>query len=56
MVIGRFIASGSGAPCHRCGKNIKVGADVYYATNDLWDDAGRTCGDCVTFDLFGGAA
>lgn len=54
-MIGRFIASGPGAPCHRCGKNIKVGADVYYDGPRL-DDEVRTCGECVTFDLFGGAA
>lgn len=54
-MIGRFIASTEGAPCCRCGRRIRIGADVYYAVS-LLDDAGRTCGECVDHDLFGAVA
>ena len=51
-MIGRYIASTEGAPCHRCGRKFRIGADVYYAGTRL-EDAGRTCTECVDHDLFG---
>ena len=53
---GPYVASVSGgAPCRRCGSKIAVNAQVYY-TGSLLDDSGRTCGECVDLDLFGGTS
>lgn len=42
---GAYIASLPGAPCHLCGRVIRVGERVFYAGERLLDEW-RTCADC----------